>query len=286
MGTMAVEQTHRVQSLLRLTRMGINGLVAPAVLAGYFLKAGHWTMAAVAVTIGCLLLASGCSALNQVQEADRDKLMSRTQSRPIAAGILSSRAGAFLASAFFIAAALFLSVPSQPVLYLLMAAAILLYNGIYTPMKTITPFALLIGAVMGTFPLLFGWVAAGGSVWDREIIILAVVFYLWQTPHFWLLVNRYRGDYRKAGFPQVFQTMPETRYQFLVFLWIAAYLVSILLIPLFLPLYAISRHIFSGLPAAVLVLIVLWRHNTRILFPLLTASIVLVMILLVVDKAM
>jgi len=117
---------------------------------------------------------------------------------------------------------------------------------------------------------------------DREIVVLMIVFWFWQTPHFWLLVDRYRDDYRRASYPQVFQTMPDTRYRLLILLWVWAYLVSILLIPLFLPVQPVTRGALAVLP--VLLGLAAWRFRNR-LFPLINASILLVMLILVIDRA-
>ncbi len=280
-----IEPASPVRTFFQLSRMGINLLVGAATLMGFYLKAGAFPFDSVAVTLGALMLATGCSILNQVQEVHRDRMMARTMNRPIAAGRISIGTGLVLGIlAFFLAAMLF-QIPREPVLFGLMAATILLYNGIYTPLKTITPFALLIGAVMGAFPPMFGWVAAGGSLMDQEILILAVVFYLWQTPHFWLLVDRYRNDYLKAGFPQVFQTMSESRYHMLIVLWVLAYFVSILLIPLFLPMHAVTRLLLVILPAVFVVIGVLKRRSSRALFPLLNGSVLLVIIILMLDRS-
>lgn len=283
MSPQIVPDSH-VRTFLQLSRMGINLLVGAATLMGFYLKAGSLPVDSVAVTLGALLLATGCSILNQVQEVDRDRMMARTMNRPIAAGRVSRGTGLILSLLAWALAGLLFRIPAEPALFGLMTATILLYNGIYTPLKTVTPFTLLIGAVMGAFPPMFGWVAAGGSLLDREILILAVVFYLWQTPHFWLLVNRYRDDYLRAGFPQVFQSMPESRYRVLILLWVLAYFVSILLIPLFLPMHAPTRLILIILPVILMVVGIVKRHSRRILFPLLNGSILLVIIILMLDR--
>ncbi len=274
-----------VRTFFQLSRMGINLLVGAATLMGFYLKAGSFPADCVAVTLGALMLATGCSILNQVQEVNRDRMMARTMNRPIAAGRISRGTGLILSLLTFGLAGVLFRVPDQPALFGLMVATIVLYNGLYTPLKTFTPFTLLIGAVMGAFPPMFGWVAAGGSLLDRQILILAVVFYLWQTPHFWLLVDRYRDDYLRAGFPQVFQSMPESRYRMLILLWVLAYFVSILLIPLFLPMHAVTRFLLVILPAVFMAIGIQKRHSRRTLFPLLNGSILLVMIILMLDQS-
>ena len=275
-----------VIQLFRLSRTGINILVAAAALTGYFLKTGMVDQGAVAVTLGAFLLAAGCSALNQVQEVNRDRLMRRTKDRPVASGQMGRFAASLAALTFLVLSGLLFAALDTPVLFHLMLITIILYNGIYTPLKTRTPFALLVGAVMGSFPPLFGWAAGGGSLINPEIVILALVFYLWQIPHFWLLVDRYRSDYVQAGFPQLFQAMPEPRYRTLMLVWIIAYLVSILLIPLFFPMHVSARVLLTILPAVFLVAGIAGRKRPDFLFGLVNGSIVLVMIILFLHRAL
>ena len=275
-----------IANLFRLSRTGINILVAAAALTGYFLKTGVVDPGAVAVTLGAFLLAAGCSALNQVQEVDRDRLMRRTKDRPVASGKMSRVTASRVGGILLVLSGLLFFTLHKPVLFVLMLGTVVLYNGIYTPLKTITPFALLVGAVMGSFPPLFGWTAGGGVLTDPEILILALVFYLWQIPHFWLLVDRYRSDYVQAGFPQLFQTMPEQRYRTLMLVWIVAYMVSILLIPLFFPMHVSARVLLTILPAVFLVAGIAGRKRPGFLFGLVNGSIVLVMIILFLHRAL
>lgn len=275
-----------ISRLFRLSRTGINILVAAAALTGYFLKTGMVDTGAIAVTIGAFLLAAGCSALNQVQEVDRDRLMRRTKDRPVASGQMSPVAAALVGFTWILLSGLLFATLDTPILIHLMLITIVLYNGIYTPLKTRTPFALLVGAVMGSFPPLFGWAAGGGLLTDPEIVILALVFYLWQIPHFWLLVDRHREDYVQAGFPQLFQSMPQQRYRTLMLIWIVAYMVSILLIPLFFTIHDSSRILLTFLPAIFLVAGISRRERPGFLFGLVNGSIVLVMVILFLDRAL
>jgi protoheme IX farnesyltransferase len=75
------------------------------------------------------------------------------------------------------------------------------YNIIYTNLKRITPFAVIPGSIIGAIPPLVGWVAAGGSLAESNALILALFFFIWQIPHFWMLALHYASDYKKAGFP-------------------------------------------------------------------------------------
>jgi protoheme IX farnesyltransferase len=167
------------------------------------------------------LLAAGGSALNQVQERATDALMARTRHRPLPAGLLSPRAGLAVVLALF-ASALALLLAAGPLPAGLGVFAIVWYNGVYTPLKKITPWALLPGALCGALPPVLGWTAAGGAVADYRIILLAGIFFLWQVPHFWLLARRCRRDYRRAGLPTVARLFPPRQARRITLAWVIA----------------------------------------------------------------
>ena len=74
-----------------------------------------------------------------------------------------------------------------------------LYIGVYTPMKTRTEWNTTVGAIAGALPMLMGYTAAGGSLWDVEGWLLFGVLLLWQYPHFMAIAWMYRYDYGAAG---------------------------------------------------------------------------------------
>ena len=84
---------------------------------------------------------------------------------------------------------------------LLGVSAVLLYNGFYTYLKRVWPFAAVPGAVIGALPPFIGWTAAGGSFDDPRIFAVALFFFIWQMPHFWILLFIYGRDYERAGLP-------------------------------------------------------------------------------------
>jgi protoheme IX farnesyltransferase len=110
---------------------------------------------------------------------------------------------------------------------LLGLAASAWYLAVYTPLKRKTTLALPIGALCGAFPPLIGWCLAGGVPNDYRIITLAGVLFLWQIPHFWLLQERHRADYRQAGVPLV--AVGECLFG----LWIVALTTATLMLPAF-----------------------------------------------------
>jgi protoheme IX farnesyltransferase len=180
-----------------------------------------------AAAAGAFLLCGGCSALNQVQERGRDARMERTRNRPLASGRMTPASGLLWAALFSLAGlALFFWAGGWPTL-LAGLGVVAVYNGLYTPLKRFTPMALLAGGVAGAAPPLTGWMAAGGGWLDPHILGVAVIFYLWQVPHFWLLAEKHREDYGRAGFAVLHVGLSPAFRARLMAVWVAAYFVGL-----------------------------------------------------------
>jgi protoheme IX farnesyltransferase len=111
--------------------------------------------------------------------------------------------------------------------------AICLYNLVYTPLKRKTTIAVIPGAVCGVLPVLMGWAAAGGELGSPKLWLLMVVFSVWQLPHFWLIVLANQEDYRESNIPNMLRVLSVRQLQNLVFLWVTAFAVLTLLLPLY-----------------------------------------------------
>jgi len=198
----------RVGAYLELSKFGIVMLVLVSAAAGFMLRAPlgadfPWAHGLV-VLAGVMLLSSGASALNQVQERGRDALMARTANRPLPSGRLSHTQGLAFAAVATAAGAGVLWLGIGRTAGVLGVIAAVFYNGVYTPwLKPTSPFAAVPGAIPGSIPPVIGWVAADGSLTDAGAIILFGILFLWQMPHFWALALRYRADYASGGFPMV-----------------------------------------------------------------------------------
>lgn len=212
-------------------RITLASMVTTAV--GYLVFRGRADLAMVPVLLGILLQACGAAALNQVQDAQLDRRMGRTRRRPIPDGRIS-RGGALAGALGLLAGGTALSwVAYGPVPALLGVAAAVVYNAIYTPLKRVTPFAALPGALVGALPPAAGWAAAGGYLADPTIHEIAFFFFLWQMPHFWLLLLHYEKDYVAAGLPSLFDRFDRRQIAQLTFVWIAAVAVASVMMPLF-----------------------------------------------------
>jgi protoheme IX farnesyltransferase len=218
---------------LELCRAPLSLFAACSAATG-FLIAPHGESAAVLVPIAAVFaLACGASALNQVQERAIDARMERTKQRPIPAGVIAP-AHALALSLILIVAGLFLLVRSGGMIAAgLGIAAILWYNGVYTFLKKKTAFAAVPGALVGAVPPAIGWVLGGGTLFDPMLSALCALLFLWQVPHFWLLVLRYGEDYERAGLPSLIRLLSRRQVARITFAWTAATAVAGLSLPLY-----------------------------------------------------
>ncbi len=185
-------------ALVELGKPRVSLLAALAAGAGCALS-GTGSLAAVGpASAGVFLLAGGAAALNEFQEREADAKMERTMRRPLPSGRLTpgQALGFALISGLAGLAILASGLAAAPVLG---AVAAILYNGLYTPLKKITPFAALPGALAGAVPPAIGWTYGGGSPADARIFALCLVLFVWQVPHSWLVLMGDRGGSEAAG---------------------------------------------------------------------------------------
>ena len=258
-------------SLFRLRLALLNGSAA---LAGALLLAAPLPAAVAAGTLlGVALLAAGGSALNQAIEHKRDNLMQRTRLRPVACGAMSPASAALVGSLILATGLILLALIGPPDAALSGGVGLLVYLGIYTPLKPRTPYALLAGALSGALPPLIGWRCAGGDYGDYRIILLAGLLYLWQIPHFWMFQRRHAADYRAAGFPLLNAVVRDNSLSPLLALWLAALAAATLLLPALLPISRWAAISLALLPLPLLALTLLYRERALYsylnLFPLL-----------------
>jgi len=240
-----------LRDLGQLTKVSISFASTLTAAAGYLaaMRGFRWGLAAV--LLGTLLLAMGSSALNEVQEMHLDARMARTRNRPLPAGRMSRPLGLGIALALAgCGMTVLLGCNGWPTA-LLGALALVWYNGIYTPLKRVTAFAIIPGALIGSIPPAVGWVAAGGSLASPALLSLCLLFFLWQVPHFWMLMLIYDQDYGQADFPTLSRHFRIEQSARLSFTWMAATALSCSLLPTFGAVRSLSS-------VAVLVLASLW----------------------------
>ena len=247
--TLSAPRSSPVSTFLELTKLRISGASTFTAAAGYvaFLRGANAGL--VTTLLGILLLAMGSSALNEVQEHKYDALMPRTANRPIPRGDLSPTRGALIAVVLAVSGFLILLLAHNLTSALLGALALAWYNGFYTPLKRVSAFAVVPGSLIGALPPAIGWTAAGGSAADPSVLALAFVFFIWQVPHFWLLVGLHAEGYEGAGYPTLVTLLGRPRLSRLTFTWTCATAAACGLLPLFRVLGSWPAEIMLGLGA-------------------------------------
>lgn len=239
-----------IDIILELGKVKITSFVAISTSVGYVLFSGKLTWQMFLVVIGVFLLACGSSALNHYQERNSDALMKRTKGRPIPSGKVSP---SYAMKEFILLSAtgsLIIYLSSNVTALILGFIAIIWYNGIYTPLKKKYALAVVPGSVIGAIPPAIGWVASGGNLFDIRIISLALFFFIWQIPHFWLLLLIYGKDYENAGFPTLTKIFSDYQLGRITFVWIASLVTSCLMIPfvnISLSIYSIGLILIIGI---------------------------------------
>ncbi len=221
-----------LSSYANLCRPAIAFLSACSALTGYLLAPHHPLLKGLLITSGVFLLAAAASALNQCQERDIDSRMERTRTRPIPAGFVTARQALSLGLVLLLTGLCFLLMAGTLPAFL-GACAVVWYNGLYTPLKRITAFAAVPGAVVGVIPPAMGWTAAGGTLSDSRLFPLCFLFFMWQVPHFWLQILDHGNEYEQAGLPALSAKLRKEQLGRMTFIWIFATSVSGLLLPLF-----------------------------------------------------
>ncbi|WP_373029553.1 UbiA family prenyltransferase, partial [Sulfurovum sp.] len=209
-----------IKDFFIVTKFVLSFAVSLSALFAYIMAKGEIGLDMFLATFSVLLVAMGVSTLNQVQEYREDSKMARTKNRPIAAGRMLPRTGVIIAVVLILL--------SLGLIYTLLGLtginffvfAFLWYNIMYTPLKKRSALAVVPGALLGVIPPAIGWLVAGHTLFELEFIALAVYYFIWQVPHFWLLVMLFHGDYKDGGYPTAMRLFGEGTLQRLTFVWL------------------------------------------------------------------
>lgn len=205
---------------LELSKIKIMLPVSLTGFTGYFIFDPVITWKLIFLTVGIFCLAISASVLNQIQEIEYDRLMERTRSRPLPSEKITRREALIFLFILFTAGTLLMFATGSMRALFISLFTIFWYNGIYTYLKRLTAFAVIPGALTGALPPLIGWVAAGGAIQDRTIILVQLVFFIGQIPHFWLFILKYGNEYTIAGLPSLTDLIDKKRIRRLIFFWI------------------------------------------------------------------
>lgn len=193
-----------MNDLLVLTKVRLNSLVVFTTAGGYYMGATGpiHPLAMLNACIGTALVASGAAALNQIHERELDGLMERTRNRPMVQGRIGTQSANVWAYGLSALGTLMLGLGANWQAAAIALATLLLYVWVYTPMKTRTSLATVVGAVPGALPPMIGYAAAHGNAPFASWTLFAIMF-LWQLPHFLAIAWMYRDDYARAKMPML-----------------------------------------------------------------------------------
>jgi heme o synthase len=203
----SVTQMSKVSDYAQFVKMRLASLVVLSAAISFVIgsneqgQAINWTKMLMLV-LGGFLVTGSSNGFNQIIEKNLDKLMDRTQNRPLPQDRMSINESFVLAAIMGIAGILVLWIFVNPLSGILGTLALILYTAVYTPLKQITPFAVFVGAFPGAIPPLLGHVASTsgfGEIQFQAWVLFAVQF-MWQFPHFWAIAWVLDEDYKKAGF--------------------------------------------------------------------------------------
>jgi len=188
-----------VSDFKQLTKVGLSFSVVFSSIAGYLLAVEVVdTFIIIQLAIGGYFMVGASNAFNQVIEKDTDSLMKRTMNRPLPTGRMTVSTALTIAFSFTILGiAILYNINAKSALF--GAISIFLYTSVYTPLKSVTPLAVFIGAIPGAIPFMLGWVAATNQ-FGIEAGFLFLIQFFWQFPHFWAISWLQFEEYQKAGF--------------------------------------------------------------------------------------
>ncbi len=189
-----------IKLFFEITKFRLSLLVALSSVFGFFISSSNVDIYEVFILfVGGYLISSSSVINNQILEKDLDKMMHRTNKRPIPTGRISVYKSVIMSIFSMIIGLFLISFYLNIYAALLSFISLILYSFVYTPMKKFGPIAVFIGAIPGALPPLIGWVASTGQITLEAIIIFSIQF-IWQFPHFWAIAWMYDDDYKKVGF--------------------------------------------------------------------------------------
>jgi protoheme IX farnesyltransferase len=188
-----------LSDLKQLTKVGLSLSVVFSSVAGYLLAVDVINFTTVVLlALGGFFMVGASNAFNQIIEKDTDALMQRTKDRPLPTKRMSVTFAMIIAILFTVLGISILY-SINPKTALFGGISIFLYTCAYTPLKSVTPLAVFVGAIPGAIPFMLGWVAATDQ-FGVEAGMLFMIQFFWQFPHFWAIGWLQFEEYKKAGF--------------------------------------------------------------------------------------
>ena len=216
-----------------LVKVKLSAVVVITSMLSYAVAAGSQFSLAelMLLATGGFLVTAAANAINQVLEKDFDKLMQRTENRPVTTGRMKSSEAVMFAGIALLIGVTMLSV-FNPITSFLGMLSFVMYAFVYTPLKRYSTLAVAVGAIPGALPVLIGCTAVQGEVTMLALGLFAIQF-LWQFPHFWAIGFLAFDDYDKAGY----KLMPSDESGIKRDLGFTSVVYAVLILPVALFLY-------------------------------------------------
>ena len=194
-----------MSAYVSLTKPRVMELLLAVTIPTMFLaQRGVPNLGLVLITlIGGALSAGAAGAFNCYIDRDIDRLMHRTEQRPLVTGEVSDREALIFASILAVVSTAIFALFTNWLATALSVGAIVFYVVVYSLLlKRRTPQNIVWGGAAGGFPVLIGWAVVLNSLSWTPVVLFLIIF-LWTPPHYWPLSWRYRKDYREAGVPML-----------------------------------------------------------------------------------
>lgn len=189
----------KLSQLAVLYKVRLGSLVVFSSLIAYALMVDTFNFVSFCLLgLGGFLVTGAANAFNQIIEKDSDALMDRTKDRPLPTGNMTVVEAVLWAGLATLVGLIILTLSFNAVVGLLSAISLISYSFIYTPLKTVHPIAVFVGAIPGALPPMIGAVAASGYLSNTALYLFLIQF-IWQFPHFWAIAWVKFDDYKKAN---------------------------------------------------------------------------------------
>jgi len=221
---------NKLKYYFKLSKVFLSIAVSVSAVIGYFISKEVNLSILVQLFFGVFFLSCSAGAINQIQEYKNDSIMNRTKNRPLPQKNILPKSAIVFSSILFIIGFTFL-LKLNYYCAILGLLNLVIYNFIYTPLKYKTNFALLAGGLVGAIPPFIGWFV-NYSYFKSEIILFSAFMFVWQIPHFWIILLKHKNDYNKVKIKNILNITSLYKLKLLLFIWILTSSVVSLFFPI------------------------------------------------------
>lgn len=157
----------------------------------------------VLTMLGTAFIVTGGCALNNYIDRDIDPVMERTKERPSVTGRLSGPQILTYGFIMSVLGTVFLMLTGSLPAAIYGCVGLFVYVVVYTMwLKRTHSLNTIVGGISGALPPVIGWAAIDPHLSWITLLLFLVMFF-WQPPHFLALAMKRVEEYRKAGIPML-----------------------------------------------------------------------------------